>query len=60
MAILHRIPVAQGDVLRKADNLTKCQWCNKELNPDDTVWECVGNLDHYLVCNDCHETAIIH
>jgi len=60
MATLHRIPVMQGDTPKKAKNLTKCQWCNKELKPEDTVWECVGNIDHYLVCDTCHELAIIH
>jgi len=60
MAILHRIPIAQGDVPQKAGNLTKCQWCHKPLNSDDTVWECMGNIGHYLACDDCHETAIIH
>lgn len=24
------------------------------------VWECVGRLDHYLVCNKCHDEAIVH
>ena len=62
MATLHRIPVMQGDVegTFKAGNLLKCQWCNKEVQPEDTMWECVGNLDHFLVCDDCHESAIIH
>lgn len=60
MAILHRIPVMQGDTPRKAGCLTKCEWCNKPLYPEDTIWECVGNLDHYLVCDKCHEQAIIH
>jgi hypothetical protein len=50
----------QGDTPQKAGNLIKCEWCNKALKPEDTVWECVGNLDHYLVCNECHNQAIIH
>ena len=58
MAILHRIPTMQGDTPEKAENLPKCQWCNLDLHPDDTVWECVGNLGHYLVCDKCHEEAI--
>ena len=60
MATLHRIPVMQGDVPQKAGNLDKCQWCNKALKPQDTIWECVGNLDHYFVCDECHQQAIIH
>lgn len=60
MVSLHRIPVMQGDTPQKAANLPKCQWCNKELKPEDTVWECRGNIGHYLVCDACHETAIIH
>ena len=60
MATLHRIPVMQGDAPRKAENLIKCEWCGKALNPQDTIWECVGNLDHYLVCDECHQTAIVH
>lgn len=71
MAILHRIPVMQGDapvtdtrrsmpLFSTAGNLTNCQWCGKELQYKDTVWECVGNLDHYLVCDECHQQAIIH
>lgn len=60
MATLHRIPVMLGDIPEKARYLTKCQWCNKELKQEDTVWECIGNIGHYLVCDTCHETAIIH
>ncbi len=60
MAVLHRIPVSQGDIPQRALNLTKCQWCGKLLLWDDIVWECVGTLDHYLVCDECHKTAIVH
>ncbi len=60
MAILHRIPMSQGDIPQKARNLIKCQWCGKQLKPDENIWECVGNLGHYLACDGCHQAAIIH
>jgi hypothetical protein len=62
MAVLHRIPVSQGDVPQTAEqaNVRVCQWCNAELRPTDKVWECVGNLSHYIVCDECHNKAIIH
>uniref|UniRef100_A0A6M3KB53 Uncharacterized protein n=1 Tax=viral metagenome TaxID=1070528 RepID=A0A6M3KB53_9ZZZZ len=60
MAVLHRIPVMQGDAPQLAENLPSCQWCKKELQPNDTVWECVGNINHYLVCDQCHVSAIVH
>lgn len=60
MTVLHRIPAMQGEKPQKAGNLIKCQWCGSKLGPDDKVWECVGNLSHYLVCDKCHDTAIRH
>ena len=57
---LHRIPITQGDISQKAGGLTHCQWCNAKLTPDTPVWEAVGRLDHYLVCEECHQAAIVH
>ncbi len=37
--------------------LTYCQWCGVPLDPTDEVWHCIGKLDHYLVCDGCHEEA---
>ncbi len=56
---LHRQP-KDLDTAGMANNLQKCQWCNKVLDPIDRVWHCVARLDHYLICDDCHEKAIIH
>ena len=56
---LHRKP-ADEDVPGMAQSLGKCQWCNKALDRIDKVWHCIARLDHYLVCDDCHEKAIIH
>ncbi len=39
---------------------TRCQWCGVPLDPTDKVWECMSLCDHYLVCDGCHEEAIIH
>lgn len=59
METLHRLPV-DLDIHGMACNLQICQWCNKNLDPIDKVWHCVARLDHYLVCDGCHEEAIIH
>ena len=62
MATLHRV-YKPGDKPQKAGNLTTCQWCNKALRPEDTVWEGMSDtsfLYYYLVCDTCHESAIVH
>ncbi len=74
MTILHRLP-ADLDQPKLRGNLDKCQWCGNNLVPSsydggftreggiimtDIVFECVGRLDHYLVCPECHDKAIIH
>lgn len=57
-AVLHRLP-KDLDFPQPKKGLTRCDWCRKDL-PTDEVWECVGRLDHYLVCGECHQTAIVH
>jgi len=56
--VLHRLP-ADLNFLKSKGGLNKCDWCGDYL-PTDEVWECVGRLDHYLVCSKCHQQAIIH
>lgn len=61
MAELHRMSVESGkDIPIPKGRLTRCRWCGVPLDPTDKVWECVARLDHYLVCDGCHEEAIIH
>ncbi len=61
MTLLHRMPIESGkDVSQPKGNIDRCQWCGVSLDKTDKVWECVGKLDHYLVCDGCHEEAIIH
>jgi len=58
---LHRMSVESGkDTPEPKGALTHCQWCGVPLDPTDKVWECVARLGHYLVCDGCHEEAIIH
>jgi len=57
--ILHRKP-ADIDQPETKGNLTHCQWSGVPLDPTDEVWDCVARTDHYLVCDGCHEEAIIH
>lgn len=40
-----------------AGNIGNCQWCNKPLQPENTVWYCDGELSRYLVCDECHGNA---
>ena len=57
--ILHRQP-KDLDIAEPKGNLTHCQWCGVTLDPTSKVWHCVARLDHYLVCDDCHDQAIVH
>lgn len=57
--ILHRLP-QDLDKSEPKGNLTHCQWCGVPLDETDKVYECVQRLDYYLVCDGCHEEAIIH
>jgi hypothetical protein len=56
---LHRQP-KDLDVPEPKGNLSHCQWCGVPLDTTDKVWHCMARLDHYLVCDGCHEEAIIH
>ena len=59
MTVLERLP-SDLDQPRDKGNITHCQWCGVPLDLTDKVWECTGRLDHYLVCDGCHEEAIVH
>ena len=58
---LHRLSVESGgDKPEPKGALTCCQWCGVPLDPTDKVWEVVMRCDHLLVCDGCHEEALVH